>query len=67
MSENNQRNRILIVHLSDIHIKDSSRTPANKIDELVKLVSNFGTFNKVFLAFTGDLAYSGKKKRVHRI
>ena len=60
MTENNQRNKILIIHLSDVHIENSSCVPINKIKELAKLVSNLGKFSKVFLVFTGDLTYSGK-------
>lgn len=59
MAENNQKNKILIIHLSDVHVRNSSRVPVNKIEELARLVSNFGAFNKVFLAFTGDLTHSG--------
>lgn len=51
---------ILIIHLSDIHLKAAKNSIFHKIDPLCKSIQNHALQNDyLFLLVTGDISYSG--------
>lgn len=54
---------IVIVHLSDIHIREESDYILNKCSELAKAIRKYQDINrKCIVVLSGDIAYSGKEE-----
>lgn len=54
--------KILILHLSDLHIKDNTHTKDEVINPIVSVLQELPSFDKAILVISGDVAYSGKKE-----
>lgn len=52
--------KILFIHLSDAHLKDSVYIDERIIDAQVQALNAVGDFDKCCLVVSGDLAYSGQ-------
>jgi len=53
--------KILILQLSDIHLKETGNTVLMKLDALNNAVKNLCIgIDKLFLVISGDIAFSGK-------
>ena len=53
--------RIEIVHLSDIHFRETGNPVRNVVDEIVQAVNSVDATTSLFLVvISGDIAYSGK-------
>lgn len=53
--------RILLIHLSDAHLKDKTYIDEKIINAQVQAINSLGKFDKCCIAFSGDLAYSGQE------
>jgi 3',5'-cyclic AMP phosphodiesterase CpdA len=53
--------KILILHLSDLHIKDRNGINTFQIKKIVDVVVSMGQFDRAILIVSGDIAYSGTK------
>lgn len=54
--------KIIIVHLSDIHVKESTTILKERATKIIDGIKNIETeITQVIFAITGDLAYSGKE------
>jgi predicted MPP superfamily phosphohydrolase len=54
--------KILIIHLSDIHLSDSTKRLNDRASKIVDAVKNIETeIGQVIFAITGDVAFSGKE------
>lgn len=51
--------KILFLHLSDLHIKSQKAVSRNHIDKILDTIRTFTPFDKLFLIFSGDIAFSG--------
>jgi hypothetical protein len=52
---------VLIIHLSDIHLKDHSNVVLDRIGDLRRVLQSFmKEFEACFVVISGDLAFSGK-------
>ena len=59
--------RLLIVHLSDLHIKEDTYFPEEKITNIVKtLVPVKNKYDKLMFVVSGDITFSGKVGQYHR-
>jgi hypothetical protein len=55
--------RISILQLSDIHFKSTNNSVIEKIDKMFNAIKNeIDNSNYLFITFTGDIAFSGKKE-----
>ncbi|WP_090082536.1 metallophosphoesterase family protein [Halpernia frigidisoli] len=55
--------KILLIQLSDIHLKMSDNSILDKGDKLFEAIRNSSLeYDKIFLIVTGDTAFSGKKE-----
>lgn len=52
--------KVAIIHLSDFHIVENERFSKVKIDEFMESLNILGDVDEYIIAFSGDLAYSGK-------
>ena len=52
--------KIAIIHLSDFHIQENCRICSAKLNALVSALSVLGNVDHYVIAFSGDLAASGK-------
>jgi len=50
--------KVMFLHLSDMHLKDTSRINL-KVDRIADAVKSIGTVDKAVLICSGDLAFSG--------
>lgn len=55
--------KILILHLSDIHIRDSKDINNENIFAIANALEEVKPFSKVWLFVSGDIAFSGEKKQ----
>lgn len=55
--------KILLLHLSDIHIKDSGFCEDKYIKSIVSTLTEVPKFEQVILLFSGDVAFSGKSEQ----
>ncbi len=53
--------KVLLLHLSDLHFKNSDRYIPNRAKSIVKAVCSNFEFEEVFVFTTGDIAQSGQK------
>lgn len=51
--------KIIFLHLSDLHIKSREAISKNHIDKILDTLRIYGSFDKLFLIFSGDIAFSG--------
>ena len=51
--------KIIFLHLSDLHIKSQEAVSKNHIDKILDTLRTYGSFDKLFLIFSGDIAFSG--------
>lgn len=51
--------KILILHLSDVHIKDDNDVNLQRIEEMIKSLNVIKGFSECIIVFSGDLANSG--------
>lgn len=52
--------KILFIHLSDAHFKDDTFYSEKIINAQVQALNSIGNFDKCFIMFSGDLAFSGQ-------
>lgn len=52
--------RLLFLHLSDAHFKDDTFYSEKTINAQVQALNSIGDFDKCFIMFSGDLAFSGQ-------
>lgn len=53
--------KALIIHCSDIHLKESGNYIKDKLDKFIESFQNYCyEYDVLFLVITGDIAYSGK-------
>lgn len=55
--------KILFLHLSDLHIKSRDALSTINIDKILDALRVYSTFDKLFLIFSGDIAFSGEKEQ----
>ena len=55
--------KILFLHLSDLHIKSQKAVSKNHIDKILDTLRIYGSFDKLFLIFSGDIAFSGESEQ----
>lgn len=55
--------KILFLHLSDLHIKSKEAVSKNHIDKILDTLRIYGSFDKLFLIFSGDIAFSGESEQ----
>lgn len=53
--------KILILHLSDLHIKNKTYADDSVINPIVSSLAEMPSFDNVIIVFSGDIAFSGKK------
>lgn len=55
--------KILFLHLSDLHFRNSADINKTAVDEISKALMPrcIGSVNKIIVLVTGDIVYSGKK------
>lgn len=53
--------KILFLHLSDLHIKSRAAISKMHIDKILDALRLYGSFDKLFLIFSGDIAFSGTR------
>lgn len=53
--------KILLIHLSDAHLKDNTYIDEKIINAQVQAINSLGKFDKCCIVFSGDLAYSGQE------
>lgn len=53
--------KIVFLHLSDLHIKTESAASKVHIDKILDSLRMYCAFDKLFLIFSGDIAFSGTK------
>ena len=51
--------KILFLHLSDLHIESRAALSTINIDKILDALRMYGTFDEMFLIFSGDIAFSG--------
>ena len=51
----------LIIHLSDAHLKDKTYIEEKIINAQIQALNAIDSFDKCFIVFSGDLAYSGQE------
>lgn len=54
--------KLLVVQLTDLHIKDREDEFSINIDEMIKSLKLVGDVDKIVIATSGDIAFSGKKE-----
>lgn len=59
--------KFLFLHLSDVHITDNTYFQWNIIDSQIQTLNSIGEFDKCFIVFSGDLAYSGQKNEYEKV
>lgn len=53
--------RIVVIHLSDIHITQDSNPHIDNVDTICEAIQNYTKgVDDAFIVLTGDIAYSGK-------
>lgn len=52
--------KLLFLHLSDAHFKDDTFYSEKTINAQVQALNSIGDFDKCFIMFSGDLAFSGQ-------
>lgn len=55
--------KILLLHLSDIHVKDKNTYSTEKIEKMISAISQEESIDKVFIVLSGDLAFEGIKEQ----
>ena len=55
--------KILFLHLSDLHIKSIDAINTVHIDKILDTLRVYGSFDKLFLIFSGDIAFSGTNEQ----
>ena len=55
--------KILFLHLSDIHIKDSKTFNDDKVTKLSKAINTFEKVDEAFILVSGDISQSGTKEQ----
>lgn len=55
--------KIVFLHLSDLHIKTKSAASKVHIDKMLDTLRMHGVFDKLFLIFSGDIAFSGTNEQ----
>lgn len=55
--------KVLFLHLSDIHIKDTSTVSKEKIDKMIAAIAQEERIDKIFIVLSGDLAFEGIKEQ----
>lgn len=53
--------KLLLIHLSDAHLKDKTYIDENIINAQVQAINSLGEFEKCCIVFSGDLAHSGQE------
>lgn len=53
--------KILLIHLSDAHLKDKTYIDEKIINAQVQAINSLGKFDKCCIVFSGDLAHSGQE------
>lgn len=53
--------KVLLIHLSDAHLKDNTYIDEKIINAQVQAINSLGKFDKCCIVFSGDLAYSGQE------
>lgn len=51
--------RLLILHLSDMHVKDHGSIESFRIQKIADSVASVGYFDRAILVISGDIAFSG--------
>ena len=54
--------KILILHLSDLHVKNDEHSKDEVIDPIISVLQDLPTFDKAILVVSGDIAFSGKQE-----
>ena len=54
--------RVLMIHISDLHIKSKDYFNKKKIDKIMSAINNLNNIDSVILICTGDFANSAKKE-----
>ncbi len=55
--------KILFLHLSDLHIKSQEAASRVHINKMLDALRQCGSFDKMILIFSGDIAFSGDDKQ----
>lgn len=55
-----EKMKVLFLHLSDAHFKDDTFYSEKIINAQVQALNSIGEFNRCFIMFSGDLAFSGQ-------
>lgn len=55
--------KLLILHLSDMHIKDHTGIDSFHISKLADAVASAGSFDRAILVISGDISFSGEKSQ----
>ncbi len=55
--------KILFLHLSDLHIKSQEAISKTHVDKILDTLRVYGSFDKLFLIFSGDIAFSGESSQ----
>lgn len=55
--------KILILHLSDIHIDSKQYSDDRLINPIVSALTEFSNLNEIIIAVSGDISFSGKKEQ----
>lgn len=55
--------KLLILHLSDLHIKDSNDIIMINSDAIVNSLKQISNFDKCIIVISGDIVFSGKEKQ----
>lgn len=53
--------RIMLLHLSDLHIKDRNSANIFQIGKIADALVSVGACNKIFIILSGDIAFSGEE------
>ena len=51
--------KVLILHLSDMHVKDRKSIDSFRIKKIADAVVSAGSFDRAILVISGDIAYGG--------
>lgn len=54
--------KILFLHLSDAHFKETTDFREINIDAMIKAIGQVGEFDECIMVFSGDISYSGSEK-----
>lgn len=52
----------LFVQISDLHIKENDKISSNTVDKIIRGLFEYENFDELYLMFSGDIVYSGKKQ-----